>query len=488
MRTLIKGGYVVAYDGKGHRLITDGVVVYEDDKILYVGKSYDDRVDKTIDASGRLVSPGFINIHGWAALDVPLRMDAFKGARRQSKAYVVDGVGLDDFGPLQGDDFRTVALAGIVSLLKGGSTTSVTLTAMDPALWESPVEQTEMLANILGKLGVRAYVSHNYRSAVRYWSPDGIGCFHWNEKAGMQGLEHGIEFGERYNGSYDDLIRTMLFPYTFDCSSAELLHETRSAAREHNWIVHMHTAQSLSEYHEILRRYGKTPIQYLYDTGFLDDQVIATHAIYTTANPLCGGPKHNLCDLELLASSGATVAHTPVINSRFGEALFSFGQYLKMGINMAIGTDEFPMDMITEMRIAAVMGKVVDQNHLAVTARDVFNAATLGGAKALGRDDLGRLVPGAKADIVIIDIRDTHVGLTDDPIKTLVYMSNYRDVEKVIIDGKLIVDERRVLAVDEEEIVHKTRRVLNEITRNIVAYNPVGWTASQMFPPSFPIE
>jgi 5-methylthioadenosine/S-adenosylhomocysteine deaminase len=272
--TLVQGGYVVAFDGEGHRLITDGVV-YRDDRIPHVGNSYDGHVDRKIDAVGRLVSPGFINIHGWAVLDVPLRMDAFKGARWQSKECVADGIGLDDFGPL-GGDFRRITTAEIISPLKGGVARSVTLTAMDPALWESPPEQTKMLADLLGEMGIRAYVSDSYRSAMRYWSPDGLMRFHWNQQAGMNGPQHGIEFGERYHGAYGGLIPVMLFPYTFECLSAVLLHETRSAARERGSMVHMRTAQLLSEYREILRCYARMLIQYLHEAGFLEDQVMVT--------------------------------------------------------------------------------------------------------------------------------------------------------------------------------------------------------------------
>jgi cytosine/adenosine deaminase-related metal-dependent hydrolase len=144
-----------------------------------------------------------------------------------------------------------------------------------------------------------------------------------------------------------------------------------------------------------------------------------------------------------------------------GIILHSYGQYKKAGVNIAIGTDAFPMDMIMEMRHAAIMGKVADRDRQAVTARDVFNAATLGGAKALGREDLGRLAPGAKADIVIVDLTGLHVALIDDPIKTLVYMGSQRDIETVIVNGRKVVTEGRVPGVDEEELAIK----INEINQ-----------------------
>ena len=486
MITVIQGGTVVAFDGQSHRLINNGVIVYEDDRILYVGKMYDGEVDQTINACGRLVCPGFINTLGWAALDVPLRLDGYLGARNQSQAYVVDGAGTDDLRPLSGDDFRTVAQAGMVSLLKGGSTTTVTVTAMDPAPWESPMEQTEALAQVAGELGARAYISHNYRSGAKYFPAEGVLRYQWNEKAGRAGLANAVGFARQCHGSYDGRIQAMLFPYTLDTSSDELLRATKEAGQTHDLIVHLFAAQSLFEYHEIKRRTGQTPIGYLYDIGFLDQKTHVVHAMFTTAHPHSGSAVGDMGDVELLAQSGATVVHQPVIRARFGELLYSFARYQRAGVNVSIGTDEFPMDMINEMRFAALMGKVADHDHLAVTARDVFNAATLNGAKALGRDDLGRLAVGAKADIVLVDLRRLDMGLTPgDPIKTLVYMADYHDIETVIIDGRVVVENGRVPDVDEEELAAQTRSVLEKQTAAIVGHSPTGMSAEEIFPPSF---
>ena len=486
MKTKIQGGYIVAFDGKGHRIIRDSVVVYEDDKVIHVAKSYGGEVDQTIDAKGKLVCPGFINIHAVASICIThLRLDGFGAGLNVSKAYVVDGVGNLD---LVGEDLETSALFCFVELLKGGATTSVPITAMAPSRWESPKEQAEVLAKTAGELGARAYISHQYRSGVKYWTEDGAIRYHWSEEAGRAGLARGLRFCEEFEGSYNDRIRTMLFPYQFDTCSAELLRETKEAARERGLIIHMHTAQSLFEFHEIQRRYGKTPVQYLYDTGFLDPKVIVTHVLCTTLNPVTGYPKGDSRDIQLLAKSGATVAHCPVVYSRGGRFLHSLGHYLRMGVNMALGTDAFPMDMIMEIRHAAIMGKVAERDPLAVTARDVFNAATLGGAKALGREDLGRLAPGAKADIVIVDLTGLHVGLIDDPIKTLVYMASQRDIETVIVDGRVVVEEGRVPGVDGEELARRANEVNQRQKIAFVRQNPMGLSAEDFFPPSFPIE
>jgi cytosine/adenosine deaminase-related metal-dependent hydrolase len=280
----------------------------------------------------------------------------------------------------------------------------------------------------------------------------------------------------------------MLFPYQFDTCSAELLRETKEVAKQRGLAIHMHTAQSLFEFHEIQRRYGKTPIQYLHDTGFLDHQVIVTHVTYTTLNPVTGNPKKgDMQDIESLAKSGATVAHCPLIYSRRGGFLCSLDRFLRAGVNIALGTDAFPMDMIREMRYGAIMGKVAG-DRLAVTARDVFNAATLGGAKALGRGDLGRLAVGAKADIVIVNLTGFHLALIDDPIKTLVYNASQRDIETVIVDGSVVVEGGRVPGVDEQELARRANEVNQRQKMAFIRQNPMGVSPDECFPPSFPME
>lgn len=483
MKILINGGYLVAFNGKEHCLIQDGVVVLEDDRIIHVGKSYKGAVDRTIDAKGKLISPGFVNIHALASICIThLRLDGFRAGLSVSKDYVVGGVGNLD---LIGEDLSTSALFCIVELLKGGATTIVPITAMAPSRWESPRKQAEVLATTAGELGARAYISHNYRSGVKYWDKDGAIHYNWNEEAGLKGLARAIRFSDKIDGSYNDRIRSMLFPYQFDACSVEILKKTKEAAIERNQLIHMHTAQSLFEFYETLRRYGRTPIQYLYNTGFLDSNVILTHVLYTTLNPQCGFPKYDTRDIELLSKSKATVAHTPVIYSRGGKLLQSLGQYLKIGVNISIGTDAFPMDMITEMRHAAIMGKIADQDPLSVTARDVFNAATLGGANALGRKDLGRLEPGAKADIVIVDLTNLHLALIDDPIKTLVYMASQKDIDMVIIDGRILVEGGHVSMIDEKKLSIKANEVNQKQKMAFIRQNPMGRSAEELFPPSF---
>jgi cytosine/adenosine deaminase-related metal-dependent hydrolase len=288
VKTLIRGGDVVAYDGHGHNVNRGGEVVFENDRILFAGQSYPGEANEVIEAQGKLVCPGFINILGWAALDVPLRMDAYHSARLFSEEFIVRGIGTEQLKPALGDDYRTLCLSGLASLLEGGSTTTITVTAMDPMPFESPMEQTEILAKTAGEIGARAYVAHNYRSAIKYSPEPGLSRYHWNDEAGHAGLKRALQFAEKYHGSYGGRVQTMLHPYTFDCSTPQLMQATKQAGRENSLLIHMFAAHTHIEFNESKRRFGKTPVRYLYDIGFLDPMVILVHVHYTSLSDVSG--------------------------------------------------------------------------------------------------------------------------------------------------------------------------------------------------------
>ena len=189
----------------------------------------------------------------------------------------------------------------------------------------------------------------------------------------------------------------MLFPYQFDACTPSLLQEVKQVAAELSVPVHMHTAQTLFEFHDSLRRYNKTPVQLLADIDFLDEQTILTHVIYTTNHPQSGFPIDDKTDLQILADRGTHVAHCPVVYARRDRVLGSFACYREMGINVPLGTDTFPQDMIEEMRWAALGCKWIDRDANRGSAREVFNAATIDGARALSRADIGTASTGGKS-------------------------------------------------------------------------------------------
>jgi cytosine/adenosine deaminase-related metal-dependent hydrolase len=315
---------------------------------------------------------------------------------------------------------------------------------------------------------------------------DGVWKYHWDYAAARQAMDYAIEIVKRYEGDHGDRVRTMLFPYQFD-ACAELLTDVKRASRELDVPIHMHTSQSSFEFHDCLRRYNKTPVQFLDSIRFMDSKTILTHLIYTTMHPTSGYPPGDTSDLRLVAASGAHVAHCSMVYVRRGKILGSFSRYRQMGINVPMGTDTFPQDMIEEMRWAALACKWVDRNANHGTAREVFNAATLDGARALGRDDIGRLAPGAKADIAIIDLNRLHIGPVDDPIKSLVYAASGSDVDTVLVDGRVVVEDGKIPGLNEAELSAKAADAHLWQKEQFAAQHPSGENQRKLFPNVYPL-
>jgi 5-methylthioadenosine/S-adenosylhomocysteine deaminase len=169
-----------------------------------------------------------------------------------------------------------------------------------------------------------------------------------------------------------------------------------------------------------------------------------------------------------------------------GFAMESFDRYLAAGVRIGLGTDTYPLDIIAEMRYGSLISRLVDKNASGARAADLFNAATIGGASALGRRDLGRLAPGAKADVVIIDLRTTRYGPMRDPINALVEYGSGADVETVIVDGEIVVEHRRSTRINDEELFAQAEAGAKRAWDNWAGRDWSGRTVEQINPPAFP--
>src|SRR5690242_19450876 len=200
----------------------------------------------------------------------------------------------------------------------------------------------------------------------------------------------------------------------------------------------------------MVARHGKTPVAWMRELGVLGPNTILGHAIIVGGSSWTNYPAG---DVAIMADSGCSVAHAVWVFARRGVLMESFARYRAAGINMSLGTDTNPQSMIEAMRWAAVCSKIVERNTQATTAADVFDAATLGGARALGREDLGRIAPGAAADLVLWKATSWTMTPLRDPVKNIVYNATAEDVDRVYVGGRLVVDGGRVLTVDERAIL-----------------------------------
>ena len=326
-------------------------------------------------------------------------------------------------------------------------------------------------------------MSPGMRSAHHYYDQDGRHQIHWHADDGLATLDRALAFVERYDGACEGRVRAILVPLEYHLSSHELLRRTKAAARQYGIGITLHLAESVLEFQDSIRHTGRTPVGMLYDLDFLGPEVVLGHGLYTTGHSQTAYTQGD--DLALLAETGASVAHSPTVFARRGVYLESFQRYLDAGVNLAIGTDSYPQDMLGELKTVALMGKIADRDFRAVNTRDVFNAATLGGARALGRDDLGRLAPGAKADILIVDFQRARVGPFLDPIKALIQCCDGEVIDTVIVAGRIRVENGQVLAWDNEELLEGVRRSCANAWDHFADYWPDNEPIDAVFPSAF---
>lgn len=487
-KVAIKGGWVVAWGQDGHQVLEGGVVVTEGDRIAFVGFPDDPAcpsAERVIDAAGKLVSPGLINLHAIANLDLQvLRMDGRDdGAYPKPRSFVMNP---DAPYILSDEDFRTSAEFSVATLLKSGSTTYASVTTSASKRWEESIEPYA-LAEASERMGARAWLAHFYQEGCSYTEPDGTTQVVWDSQKGQVAMDHGIELVKHLQQRNSPLLTGFLFPVRTDRCSDDMLKETMRQSKLLGGVhVRSHFSEYLSEYREFKSKNpNRSMVEWLKDVGFLGPQVCLTHVMYIAGHSATGDPAGD--DLDILASSGTNVCHCPVVFARGGTALESFSRYLAAGINMGVGTDTFPPDMIEEMRIGALINKVVDSSRSVGTVREFYNAATIGGAKALGREDLGRLAPGCTADISIFNLSGLSNGPIDDPMRTLVHVASGRDCDTVMVGGKVVVEGGRVVGVDEEELAYRAKKAWLKYKGGLVSWDPAGRPSADVFPPLLPI-
>ncbi|MEM6496130.1 MAG: amidohydrolase family protein, partial [Pseudomonadota bacterium] len=268
--------------------------------------------------------------------------------------------------------------------------------------------------------------------------------------------------------------------------SASLINDAHDYATEYNLPFQIHAAQSVNEFHEIYRRHGKTPIAWLESLGVLNDRAIIGHGIFLDHHPWLYWTTRR--DLSILADHATTVAHCPTVFMRHGIALHTFGGYTRAGINMGIGTDTYPHNFIEEMRNTLTIARAVAQTVDDLETRDVYNASTLGGAKALKRSDIGRLAVGAKADFIVLDARHPAMMPLREPIRSLVYVAAERPVKDVYVDGQIVVRDGTTLNIDYAAASAALEEAQKRAMKGTAQLDWAGRSADELAPLVFSVE
>ncbi|HZP77828.1 MAG TPA: chlorohydrolase family protein [Pseudolabrys sp.] len=492
MRTRITCGWLVGHANGHHTLWRNAELVYEGNTILFIGERFDGGVDHEIDARDKLVAPGFIDTHVHSGHRASHRLisDIGRGdyfgqpfleisvARKGARVGGDPRYARPDDSSVA-EELRLNARFTAAELLRNGITTFVE--------FGSQLRVQEALLQAVGELGNRCYLGPGFDSG-RWIGGDGGKLVRViDEAAGEREFDLALDFIERHQGDHGDRVRGILVPREIETCSVPLMRKAAKAARDRNLPVAIHAAYNIHEVYDIIREHQMTSVELLRDIGLMSDKLNIGHGNFTCDNPLVNYSGSH--DLEIMGSHRCSISHCPVNVARRGRFLDSWESYRKAGVNIALGTDTYPRDMIMQMRNASYFGKVASHNLKAATAAQVFEAATLGGAHSVGRDDIGRLAPNAKADIIIIDLtgRDTlRVGPVRDPIKSLVDCGVGDDVDTVIVDGVVRMEGGRIPGINFAELRGQAQAAGERVWSGWQNWDPNGRTADEMSPYSFP--
>ena len=481
MITLLRGGWLAAWQDSRHRIVERGEVVFQDGVILYAGPHFDGPADIVVDRPDWFICPGFINLHGHVGVDpfAPL-VDVPRSGQFSPGPDFVQQAPLQMWPTLTSEEQRLSGEFCLVQMLRTGTTTVVDAHGYGAIWWlGNPPTDEAALAETVGRLGCRAYLALGYRSARSYKDRNGVARQHWDEEMGLAGLQEGLRFALEYRGAHDGRVQTLLTPHAVEKCTPELLAATLTEARAADLPVQVHTSQSVHEVELVRQRHGDTPVGFLHSLGFLGPDIILGHCVFVDDHPAVGGTSDR--DLRLISAAGSSVAHAPLAFARRdAEALHTLPRYLDYGINVGLGCDIWPADIISEMRLAWLMGKHANGTVDRPTCLEVFTAATSGSADALRRDDLGRLAPGARADVVCVDLSRYHFGPVLDPVRALVSFGTGQDVDRIYVDGQMIVDGGNVLNADEEELRIAAPQIMSKLHAAATERDPAGRTPSSI--------
>lgn len=445
-RILLTARWVVGHRGGRHRLYEHGEVVFEDGEIVFVGHGFPGEVAQRIDCGEALIGPGFIDCDALSDLDTTIlaydNQPAWKKGRVWPRSYL-------EAGPYEMYSREELAFQkrhAFATLIRNGITTALPIASLFYRAWGETIEEFEDAAAAAAGLGLRTYLGPAYRTGNQLVEPDGSIVTHYDEARGLAELDATIDFARRHDGGAGGLVRAMFAPDRIETSTAELLRRTAAAARELDVPVRLHCCQSKIEYDLVLAQHGMSPPEWLQSLGFLSERCLLPHGTVVSGSRLVERPGR---DLEIIRDAGAAIVHCPLVSGRHGNAIDHFGRYREMGLKIAMGTDTSPPDMIANLQAGMILARTIAGSATAVRAEDYYDAATVGGADALRRPDLGRLQPGARADITVFELDRPHSGQAIDPIQTMMLTGHGRDVSTVIVDGRLVMEDRVIAGIDE---------------------------------------
>lgn len=427
---LIKNGTLVTMDERD--TVVDGDLFISDGRITGVGASAASAsADTVIDAAGCAVLPGFIQTH------IHLCQTLFRGS--------ADDLSLIDWlkkrvWPMEAahtpESIRASARLGIAEMIKGGTTCALTM---------ETVNHTEDVFRVVEETGFRATVG----KCMMDKGEEVPGPLREEAEASIR---ESLALLERWHKSAGGRIRYCFAPRFAVSCTRELLEKVSRLARERGVMIHTHASENTTEIEMVLSETGQRNVAYLDSLGLTGRDVLLAHCVHLDD-----------AELKTILNTGTHISHCPSSNLKLGSGLARVKEMLEMGINVSIGADGAPcnnrLDAFTEMRTAALLQKALHGAD-ALPARVALRLVTRNGARALGlEDEIGSLEAGKRADVIIVDLARLHAAPRPaDIVSALVYSAQSSDVKTTIVDGRLLMHERKLLSLDERQVIEEANR------------------------------
>jgi 5-methylthioadenosine/S-adenosylhomocysteine deaminase len=426
---LITNGTILTMDAQ-NRVIENGTLGIQGDTISHIGKGDDKsfQANKNIDAKGGLILPGLINGHTHAA------MSLFRGLA--DDLPLMDWLNNYIFPAESRLDANAVYIGTLLACAE--MILSGTTTFCDMYLFEKEVARASKTAGMRSLVGEVLYDfdSPNYGP-----------------------VENGLRYTENLIQAWKDdpLVSIAVEPHAlFTCSPA-LLTASYELATQYDVPLIIHVAETQTEVDQVREKYGKHPVEHLQSLGILGPHLIADHCVHLREE-----------EIRLLGENQVKVIHNPESNMKLASGIAPVPELLANGVTVGLGTDGCAsnnnLDLFAEMDTAAKLHKVKTMDTTVMDALTVLRMATIEGAKALGMEDrVGSLECGKKADIIILDTKKPHLTPLYHPVSHLVYAAKGSDVSHSIINGQLVMEDRRLLTIDLPELIREIRKKSRDV-------------------------
>lgn len=419
---------------KKNKEIKNGYILIEGDKIEKIGSINDRDYDiirekediEVIDANDMIVLPGLINTHTHAGMNL---------LRGYADDYNLQTWLKEKIWPFEGrmneEDIYWGTKLAIIEMLKNGITT-----------FNDMYFATDRVINAVKESGIRAVL--------------GYGLIEEND--GDEGLKESIRLIEMYDGYLNGRVKITLAPHAPYTCSNDYLNEIMKIADKYNSIIHIHISETEKEVNDMIENINKTPVEYLEELGLFNFHTLAAHGVHLSDN-----------DIDILGKNNIHISHNPASNMKLGSGVIRLNDLLKAGINVSLGTDGVAsnngLDLIHDVRLAAYLQKAVNSDPTIIALEDIFKMVTINGAKALGFDDIGIIEEGKKADLTLINTNKNPAYIPDyNSLSNIFYAGSGRDVDTVIVDGKIVLENNNLKTIDEKEVYTEVSRRIKRLS------------------------